>query len=384
MNRAHSCLIYKKCGGCQLTNLMYEEQLSHKMKYVISKLGRFCRIDEIIGMGEDNLHYRNKMQAVFSSDPRGNTVSGVWQSASHSVAKTDNCLIEDELSTWIVRAAKKFIREKRIPVYNEKTDKGIFRHIMIRHAKSTDEVMVVLVTRGERFALGEEFARDLVKRFPLIRTVVHYVNNTNIPLWLEKEQAVLYGEGYIEDVLCGSRFRISPKSFYQINSVQTEVLYNKAIEFADLTGTEKVVDAYCGIGTIGMIASSKAKSVIGIECEEASVNNAIENKKINSISNYKVIKGDSGKVMTEIVKNGEKIDVVFTDPPRAGCSKEFLSNLISVSPKRIVYVSCNPDTLARDLGYLCRNNYKVKKIQPVDMFPHTTHVECVAKLERIK
>ena len=354
------------------------------MKHVISKLGRFCRIDEIIGMGEDNLHYRNKMQAVFSSDVRGNIVSGVWQTAVHRIAKTDSCLIEDEVSSWIVRAARKFIRENRISVYNERTGKGAVRHIMVRRAKATDEIMVVLVTRGERLKLGEELARDLVKRFPSIRTVVHYVNNTDIPLWLEKEQAVLYGEGYIEDVLCGVRFRISPKSFYQINAVQTEILYTKAVEFASLTGNEYVVDAYCGIGTIGMIASSKAKSVIGIECEDSSVKNAIDNKNLNNISNYNVIKGDSGKVMTGLVEKGERIDVVFTDPPRAGCSREFLNCIVRVLPEKIVYVSCNPDTLARDLSFITKNKYKVRKIQPVDMFPHTTHIECVVKLERVK
>ncbi len=383
MNRAHSCSVYKKCGGCQLTNMTYEEQLSHKMKYLIAKLGRLCRVEEIIGM-DDPLHYRNKMQAAFAADTRGNAVSGVWQSSSHKVVKTDNCLIEDETSLWIVRAARNLLREYRITVYNERTGKGILRHIMVRRAHKTGEIMVVIVTNGARFPSGKEFAEELVRRFPQIHTVVHYVNNTETPLWLEKQQEVLYGEGYIEDVLCGKRFKISAKSFYQVNSVQTEVLYNKAVEFAGLTGKETVIDAYCGIGTIGIIASDKAGQVIGIETEPAAVRNAEENAKLNDVKNYKAYKGDAGQIMTQLVSRGKRADVVFADPPRAGCTKEFLNCIIKSAPKKLVYVSCNPDTLARDAAYLTRNGYKVEKIQPVDLFPHTNHVEVVSSIVRVK
>ena len=381
MNRAHNCSVYKKCGGCQLTNMTYEEQLSHKMKYLISKLGRLCRVNEIIGM-DDPFHYRNKMQAAFTTDNRGNAVSGVWQSSSHRVVKTDNCLIEDEMSIWIVRAARNMLRDHRISVYNERTGKGILRHIMVRRAFKTGEIMVVIVTNGNKLPGGKEFAETLVRRFPLIRTVVHCVNNTETPLWLEKQQEFLYGDGYIEDVLCGKKFKISPKSFYQINPVQTEVLYGKAVEFANLTGKETVVDAYCGIGTIGIIASDNAGQVIGIETEPAAVKNAEENAKLNKVSNYKVFKGDAGQVMTRLVANGNRPDVVFADPPRSGCTKEFLNNLVKCAPKRIVYVSCNPDTFARDAAYLTRYGYKVEKIQPVDLFPHTSHVETVCLLSR--
>ena len=383
MNRAHSCSVYKKCGGCQLTNMTYEEQLSHKMKYLIAKLGKLCRVDEIIGM-DVPLHYRNKMQAAFSGDGRGHVISGVWQSSTHKVVKTDNCLIEDESSLWIVRAARNMLREYKISVYNNKTEKGTLRHIMVRRAHQTGETMVVIVTNGAKFPRGKEFAEELVRRFPQIHTVVHYVNNTETPLWLEKQQEVLYGEGYIEDILCGKKFKISAKSFYQVNSVQTEVLYGKAVEFADLTGKENVIDAYCGIGTIGIIASDKAEQVIGIETEPASVKNAAENAKLNDVSNYKVIGGDAGKIMTKLVAEGKRPNVVFADPPRSGCTKEFLNSLIKCSPEKIVYVSCNPDTLARDAAYLVRNGYRVNKIQPVDLFPHTNHVEVVSCLTRIK
>ncbi len=363
--------------------MTYEQQLSHKMKYVIAKLGRFCRIDEIIGM-EYPLHYRNKMQAAFSCDARGNAVSGIWQSGAEKIAKTDNCLIEDEVSNWIVRAARGMLKEYKITVFNPRTGKGTLRHIMVRHAVATDEIMVVLVTCGEKLNRGKEFAAELARRFPLIKTVVHYVNNTDTPLWMEKEQEVLFGEGYIEDILCGCRFKISPKSFYQINSIQTEKLYKKAVEFAALTGKETVIDAYCGIGTIGIIASGGAGKVIGIETEPDAVKNAKENAKLNALKNYKAYLGDAGKVMTELLKSGVRADVVFADPPRAGCSKEFLSDMVKASPKRIVYVSCNPDTLARDLSYLAKNGYKVKRIQPVDMFPHTNHIECAVLISHEK
>lgn len=381
MNRAHSCSVYKKCGGCQLTNMTYEEQLSHKMKYLISKLGKFCRVEEIIGM-ENSLHYRNKMQAAFSTDSRGNAVSGVWQSSARRVTKTDNCLIEDETSLWIVRAARNMLKEYKITVYNDRNGKGVLRHIMVRRAHKTGEIMVVIVTNGDRLPGGVEFAGELVRRFPQIHTVIHYVNDTDTPLWLSRQHEVLYGDGYIEDVLCGKRFKISPKSFYQVNSVQTEILYNKAIEFAGLSGKETIIDAYCGIGTIGIIASDSAGQVIGIETEPAAVNNAAENAKLNSVSNYKVYKGDAGKIMTQLVSKGKRADVVFADPPRAGCTKEFLSSVVDCKPGKLVYISCNPDTLARDAAFLVKNGYKVVKVQPVDLFPHTNHVETVVLLSR--
>lgn len=383
MNRAHSCSVYKKCGGCQLTNLSYQEQLSHKMKYLISKIGRLCRIDEIIGM-DSPFHYRNKMQAAFSTDSRGNPVSGVWQSSSKRVTKTDDCLIEDELSLRIVRAARLLLRENKITVYNKRTSKGILRHIMIRRAHKTGEIMVVFVTSGKELPLGKALAETLVSRFPQIHTVLHYVNDTDIPLWMSYEQEILYGSGYIEDILCGKRFKISPKSFYQINSIQTEILYGKAIEFADLSGKEIVIDAYCGIGTIGIIASDGAGKVIGIETESAAVKNAEENARINDLGNYKIYKGDAGDVMTRLVAGGKRADVVFADPPRAGCTREFLSSLVECAPKKVVYISCNPDTFVRDAVYLTRHGYKVVKLQPVDMFPHTDHVELVSCLVKVK
>jgi len=383
MNRAHNCDVYKKCSGCQLTNLSYEEQLSFKMKKVISLLGRFCRVDEIIGM-ETPFHYRNKMQAAFSMDSHKHPISGVWQTEAQKVVKTDSCLIEDEKANWIVRAARGMIKDFGICVYDAKTRKGSLRHIMVRNGTVSGEYMVVLVTAPGKPGRLREFASALVKRFPYIRSVVRIENDTDIPLWMGEKETVLYGPGYIEDTLCDCKFKISPRSFYQINHVQTEVLYNKAVELARLSDTDTVIDAYCGIGTIGIIAAKIAGKVYGVETVGDAVKNARENCVLNDVKNYKVEKGDAGKYMTALSEKGEKIDVVFTDPPRAGCSKEFLNSLVRLSPERVVYVSCNPDTLARDLSYFVRNGYGVRRIQPVDMFPHTDHIETVVLLVKSK
>ena len=379
MNRAHNCTVYKKCGGCQLTNLSYQEQLSFKMKRVISLLGEFCRVDEIIGMDEP-YHYRNKMQAAFAADARGRAYSGVWQSIEGKIVKTDSCLIEDEVSGWIVRAARGMLRDYDISVYNPANKKGLLRHIMVRRAYATGEIMVALVTTDRTLRHGREFAEALVHRFPHIRTVVQCVNDTDIPLWIGEKEDVLWGEGYIEDVLCGCYFRISPRSFYQVNPKQTEVLYNIALDFANLKESHVVLDAYCGIGTIGIVAAAECGRVIGVETNDAAVKNAIENCRLNHTKNFRIYKGDAGEFMEKVALGGKRFDTVFTDPPRAGCSKKFLSSLVKCCPEKIVYVSCNPETLSRDLGFLTHNGYKVKKIQPVDMFPHTKHVETVCLL----
>ena len=245
-------------------------------------------------------------------------------------------------------------------------------------------IMVVLVTTSLKIPGGEAFAEALVRRFPHIRTVVQCINNTDTPLWMEEEQIVLYGDGYIEDVLCGCYFHISPRSFYQVNSVQTEILYNKALDFARLRGTENVIDAYCGIGTIGIIAAAEAQHVIGIESNADAVKNAIENCRLNHTGNYRVYKGDAGSVMAALTRAGRQVDVVFADPPRAGCSRAFIDAVLQTAPEKMVYISCNPETLARDLSILVKGKYTVKKIQPVDMFPHTKHVECVVLMSKVQ
>lgn len=373
-----SCPVYKKCGGCQLQNLSYSEQLKFKQNKVERLLKKFCKVEPIIGM-ENPYHYRNKVQAAFYTDRRGKIISGVYQSGTHHVVGVDSCMIEDVIADKIIVAVRKLMPSFKMTTYNEDTGKGFLRHILVKRGFATNQIMLVLVTGTPVFPSKNNFVKAILKQFPEITTIVQNVNNYNTNLVLGENQKVLYGKGYIEDILCGCRFRISPKSFYQINPVQTEVLYNTAMEYAGLKGDETVLDTYCGIGTIGIVAAKRgAGRVIGVELNGDAVRDAIVNARANNLKNIRFYKGDAGEFMNEASEEDEKPDVVFMDPPRAGSDTKFLDSLIKMSPKTVVYVSCNPETLARDLEYVTKNsNYKVRKIQPVDMFPHTAHTECV-------
>ncbi len=378
-----SCPVYKKCGGCQLQNLTYEEQLRYKQNKVIKLLKSFGRVEQIIGM-DNPYHYRNKVQAAFFTDRNGKIKSGVYQSGTHRIVNVDDCQIEDKLADEIIVAIRKMLPSFRLTTYNEDTRKGFLRHVLVKRGFSTDQVMVVLVTGTPIFPSKNNFVKALREKFPQITTVVQNINSFKTNLVLGERQIVLYGKGYIEDELCGCRFRISPKSFYQINPIQTEVLYGKAIEFANLKGDETVLDTYCGVGTIGIIAAKHgAGQVVGVEMNGDAVRDAIQNAKANQLNNIRFFKGDAGEFMESAAEENTKPDIVMMDPPRAGSSVQFLSSLIKMSPSTIVYVSCNPETLARDLEYLRKNSrYRVKKIQPVDMFPHTQHVETVVLMSR--
>lgn len=379
-----SCPVYKKCGGCQLQNLSYPEQLKFKQNKVERLLKNFCKVEPIIGM-ENPYHYRNKVQAAFYTDRRGKIISGVYQSGTHHVVGIDLCQTEDVIADKIIVAVRKLLPSFKMTTYNEDTGKGFLRHILVKRGFATNQIMLVLVTGTPVFPSKNNFVKAILKQFPEITTIVQNVNNYNTNLVLGNNQKVLYGKGYIEDILCGCRFRISPKSFYQINPVQTEVLYNKAMEYADLNGNETVLDTYCGIGTIGIVAAKRgAGRVVGVELNGDAVRDAIVNARANNLKNIRFYKGDAGEFMYEASDEDEKPDVVFMDPPRAGSDTKFLDSLIKMSPETVVYVSCNPETLARDLEYLTNNSdYKVRKIQPVDMFPHTAHVECVVLMSRV-
>ena len=270
----------------------------------------------------------------------------------------------------------------KMRAYNEDTGYGFLRHILIRTGYHTGQIMVVLVTASQVFPSKNNFVKALRKLHPEITTIVANVNDRNTSMILGDKQQVLYGKGYIEDILCGKRFRISPKSFYQVNPVQTEILYDKAMEYAELTGKETVIDAYSGIGTIGMVASDRAKEVISVEVNGDAVRDAIANAKMNKIKNVHFYKADAGEFMVKMAAAGQKADVVFMDPPRAGSDRKFLNSLLRLKPRKVVYISCNPETLKRDLGYLTGNGYRVKKIQPVDMFPMTEGIETVSLLSR--
>ncbi len=380
-----SCPVYKKCGGCQLQNLSYPEQLKFKQNKVERLLKNFCKVEPIIGM-ENPYHYRNKVQAAFYTDRRGKIISGVYQSGTHHVVGIDLCQTEDVIADKIIVAVRKLLPSFKMTTYNEDTGKGFLRHILVKRGFATNQIMLVLVTGTPVFPSKNNFVKAILKQFPEITTIVQNVNNYNTNLVLGNNQKVLYGKGYIEDILCGCRFRISPKSFYQINPVQTEVLYNKAMEYADLNGNETVLDTYCGIGTIGIVAAKRgAGRVVGVELNGDAVRDAIVNARANNLKNIRFYKGDAGEFMYEASDEDEKPDVVFMDPPRAGSDTKFLDSLIKMSPETVVYVSCNPETLARDLEYLTNNSdYKVRKIQPVDMFPHTAHVECVVLITRVE
>ncbi len=381
-----SCPVYKKCGGCQLQNLSYEEQLRFKQNTVVRLLRQYGRVEPIIGM-DDPYHYRNKVQAAFYTDRRGKIISGVYQSGTHHIVGVDECQIEDALADRIIVAVRELLPSFRLTTYNEDTGRGFLRHVLVKRGFATEQVMLVLVTGTPVFPSKNNFVKEIRRRFPQITTVVQNINPYKTNLVLGERQNILFGKGYIEDILCGCRFRISPKSFYQINPVQTEVLYGKAIEFAGLSGSESVLDAYCGIGTIGIIAAKRgAGKVTGVELNGDAVRDAVQNAKANGLRNIRFFKGDAGDFMraaADETADSEKPGVVFMDPPRAGSSEEFLSSLIKLSPKTVVYISCNPETLARDLAFLtAKSSYKVRKIQPVDMFPHTKHVETVVLLTK--
>ena len=375
-----SCPLYKKCGGCQLQTLPYDEQLRRKQGREIALLGKFGHVEPIIGM-ENPAHYRNKVCAAFGLDAKKHIVSGVYQPGSHRIVPVDDCLIEDEIADRIIVDIRNMLRDFKIQVFDERSGRGFLRHVLVRRGFQTNEIMLVLVTGTPVFPSKNNFVRAIREQFPAITTIVQNVNSLSSNLVLGERQTVLFGKGYIEDILCGCRFRISPKSFYQINPVQTEVLYGKAMEFAHLKGNETVLDAYCGIGTIGIVAAKRgAGTVVGVELNGDAVRDAITNAKANGLKNIRFYKGDAGEFMEACAEEGEKCDVVFMDPPRAGSSEQFLRSLIKMTPERVVYVSCNPETQARDLRYLAGKGYVVRVVQPVDMFPHTDHVETVVML----
>ncbi len=378
-----ACPVYRKCGGCQLQNMSYERQLSHKQGRCVKLLGSFGRVEPILGMANP-CHYRNKVQAAFAWDKRGGRiVSGVYQAGTHRVVPVDSCLTEDEAADRIIVSIRKLLKEFKLRPYDEDTGRGLLRHVLVKRGFQTGEIMVVLVTGTPVFTARKHFVEELLKLHPEITTVVQNVNPGRTSMVLGRQEKVLYGPGFITDVLCGCRFRVSAKSFYQINPVQTEVLYGKAMEFAGLTGNERVLDAYCGIGTIGIVAAKNgAGSVVGVELNRDAVRDAIQNARENQLKNCFFTCADAGEFMENAALDGEKFDTVFLDPPRAGASEAFLTALCALAPQKAVYISCNPETLSRDLSFLRRNHYQIRRIRPVDMFPHTRHIECVVLLER--
>lgn len=351
-----------------------------KQVKLIRLLGRFCHVEEIIGM-ESPLNYRNKAQALFGFK-NGKIISGIYQSSTQKIAEVDSCMLEDEESQKIVKTVKKLAVKYKIKAYDLETKTGFLRHILVRKGLKSGEIMVVLVTANQEFPRKEEFANEILKAHSKVTTIVWNVNPTDTPLFLGKKSEKLYGSGYITDTLCDLNFRISPASFYQVNPVQTEILYGIAKDYAKLKGNETVLDAYCGTGTIGLTMAKCAGKIIGVEINTDATRDAKENATLNGITNAEFYNEDAADYIATLASKKEKIDVVITDPPRAGCSIKFLKNLVKLSPKRVVYISCNPETLANDLNFLTKSGYRVNKIQPVDMFPYTSHVETVVCLTK--
>ena len=376
------CKSVKACGGCRYGKETYAGQLAKKQELVEANLKPYCKTEKIIGM-EEPFYYRNKVHAVFSYQ-KGKVISGTYKEGTHEVVPVESCRIEDQKADAIVATIRSLLKSFKIKTYDEDTGYGLFRHALIRVGKATGQIMVVLVLGSPILPSKNNFVKALRKEHPEITTVVLNVNDKKTSMVLGEKETVLCGKGYIEDVLCGVRFRISSKSFYQVNHAQTEILYQKAIEFAGLTGKERLVDAYCGIGTIGLIAAKNAKEVVSVESNRDAVKDAVNNAKANGIKNIRFYQNDAGKFMVQMAENGAGADVVMMDPPRSGSDETFLSALVKLAPKKVVYVSCNPVTLARDLKYLTKRGYSVKKAQPVDMFPWTEHVETVVLLSQQK
>lgn len=376
------CPYAKKCGGCQFIDMPYEKQLERKQKELKALLGKFARVSPIIGM-EDPLHYRHKVHAVMGYE-KGEPIAGVYQEKSHRLVRVDQCLIENEKADAIIQSIRGLLKSFKIKTYDEDSDRGLLRHIMVRVSHATGEIMVILVLRSPILPSKNNFAKALLKLHPEITTIVLNVNDKKTTMVLGQRDIVLYGPGFIYDSLCGVRFRLSPQSFYQVNPLQTEILYREALKLAKLTKKDKVIDAYCGIGTIGLIASRQAGSVLGIELNREAVKDAKENAKHNQCKNIEFACADAGEYMVEMAQAGEKADVVIMDPPRSGSNEAFLSSVCRLSPNRIVYISCGPQSLARDLDYLTAHGYHAERIQPVDLFPMTVHVETVVLLSHKK
>jgi 23S rRNA (uracil1939-C5)-methyltransferase len=376
------CPSAKKCGGCHWLYKPYSVQLAEKDRWVRELLHPFCTPEPIIGM-KDPRHYRNKVHAVFGEDQRHRPISGTYEAGTHRIVPVDSCFLENEKASAIIVSIRGLLPSFKIRPYNEDTGYGLLRHVLVRTAHATGEIMVVLVLRSPILPSKNNFVKALLKLHPEITTVILNENNRATSMVLGEKGKVLYGKGYIEDVLCGRTFRISPRSFYQVNPEQTEKLYGEAIRMAALTGKERVVDAYCGIGTLAIIAASHAKEVFGVELSAEAVRDARSNAKRNGVSNVRFYQDDA-QIFLETMAQQEKADVLFLDPPRKGSGEEVLAAAVRLAPKKIIYISCHPETLAKDLRHLAKSRYRVEKGAVVDMFPYTQHVETVVLMSKIE
>ena len=379
------CITYKRCGGCNLRHIKYDETLKMKQNAVQSLVNKTLKtkiqVKETIGMGNP-YHYRNKAQYPVGVDKQGNPIMGVFANRTHEIIPIDNCLIQNEKSQQIAKFILDFIRENNISIYDEKTGKGLIRHIVTKIGIKTNEIMCVIVLNGRTIPKEKELVTEILEKFPEVKTIVKNINTKNTNVIMGKENINLYGNGYIYDILGDFKFKISPLSFYQVNPVQAEKLYELGVQAARISEKDIVFDLYCGIGTISLFMAKYAKKVYGIEIVEEAVNDAKENAKMNGISNVEFIAGDVENILDELINDKKMIpDIVMVDPPRKGLDNKSIENIMSIKPKKLVYISCNPATLVRDLSKL-EELYEVDEVIPVDMFPFTSHVECVALMGR--
>lgn len=376
------CGVCTACGGCQFQQLSYSAQLKYKQDKVRNAFKRHLDKDidvlPTIGM-DDPYHYRNKIQVPIGRDPHGHIVSGFYRSGTHKIIPIETCYIEDKRASKIVKVIKDLMKEFKYSPYDEDTRQGLIRHVLVRTSYHYEEIMVTIVTNMDEFRGKNNFVKELVKRCPEIKVVVQNINTRDTNVILGEKERVLFGKGEIKDSILGVDFLISSKSFYQVNPVQVEKLYQTAIDYADLKKSDVVFDAYCGIGTIGLIASKHVKEVVGVEIVKEAIFDAKKNAKLNQVDNVSFICDDASKAIERFLMEKKVFDCVFVDPPRKGLDEKFVKALLISKPKKIVYVSCEPETLARDIKLLSEH-YKLDKVQPVDMFPMTHHVETVACL----
>ena len=376
------CQFGGRCNSCQLLNLNYEEQLKFKERKCRTLLAPLCRVTPITPSPADE-GYRNKAQFVFRREGKG-LVSGIYKSGSHTMAAVDRCALCSDRANELAGILRRLFHSFKVAPYDYYTGRGWLKSVVIREAFGTSEMMLTINGADAVFPAKRTFSTALQKACPDLTTAVIAVNKDDGKLFTGKISEVLFGEGQITDTLCGARFILSPASFYQVNHDQTEQLYRKAIELMNLCGNETILDAYCGIGTIGIIAAKSAGRVIGVELNPAAIRDAKRNASLNGLDNIAFTAADSKLFAKELADRGERINGAFIDPPRAGCTTSFLKALARLNPERIVYISCNPETQARDIRVLSRLGYRAEAAYPFDMFPHTNHVECIALLMREK
>lgn len=380
------CVYFSQCGGCQLQHLSYEGQLKWKQSMVANVMKRLGKIDAPVlpvkGMDEP-WHYRNKSQIPFAQNEVGEMVAGFYKTKSHSIVDMERCLIQTGEADTVMADLKRALEVLGVRPYDEKSHQGMLRHVVVRKGRATGEVMVVLVTKTRKFPQASAAVEKIRELIPNVTSIVQNINSEKTNVIFGNETFTLWGKDTIEDTIGNVRFEISARSFYQVNPIQTEVLYKQALDYAQLTGNERVIDAYCGIGSISLFLAQKAGHVMGVEIVEQAIEDAKRNAELNGFTNTYFEAGPAEEVIPRWYKEGKEADVLVVDPPRKGCDEALLNTIIEQKPKRVVYVSCNPATLARDLRILEDGGYKTQEVQPVDMFPHTTHCEAVAWLELV-